>query len=684
VLNGEEATKTYTLLQMSGTDGFVLRGTSALKEFYLPILHEWNLHSATLHFILYRAALSNNSTTLTLLINDNPVSSIELSGKINDKTPWDVTLPLSLIKGSAVNVKINSAVSGYGYDCYNLSNPNYWVYVTGDSTVTYKYKSTPYVPNLSKFPYPFIKDPSLEKDYITVVLPTNPTLDNLSATFYLANALGRRETWRGLKLAGTTAERLNEDEEKNSNIIYLGTAKQLQLSKMNIKWPLPIDANEKILDKDNKIISNQTGVILLAVSPWNPTRAVLVVTGNSDVAVRNAALMLRDESFSSSVLFPGYAFVPQPPEIKIIQRDWINTTLKNLGYDNQAIYGNGENSLNYLINLPDNKVTERVSLTIDYSISPFLSPKESSTLTLKVNGLPIGGTILDTNNTGISHWKVVIDGKNLKPGANNLTLSFNLKLKNIKCTPQDASLSWAMLYATTSLRAIFTEEKPFLDLIKYPALLDNNLVITIPQKEEYFNSDNFLQGLLVLAEKMNKVTNVLFSTADTLTPEKVINSNIFFIGNPENDSIFAKNIRRFPFYFINNKIKINSQILPYLAISDETPISIVQLIPSPFNPERIMLMISGLNNDGYRLGFDLLNDAKKINLVNGNVALIYQNGTFTSVQSQRLAQQAKNKHTIQTIGNGVFTGIIIGFIFVILLILAKYVIRRIRDYFSSK
>jgi len=676
--------KTYTLLQMSGTDGFILKGASAVKVFFLPILHEWDLDSVSLHFTVYRAALSNKATTLTLLVNDNPVSSLELSGKINDKIPWDITLPLSLLKGDTVNIRINSAASGYGYDCYNLTNPNYWVYITGDSTVTYNYKPIAYVPDLSKFPYPFIKDPSLEKDNIAIVLPTQVSLDNLAATFYLTNALGRRETWRGIKLVGTTADRLTDAEKQDANIIYIGTGKQLQLDKMNIQWPLTTNANEEIVDKDNKVISNETGVILLAVSPWNPTHAVLVVTGNSDIAVRNAALMLRDPNFSSSVLFSGYAFVPQPPEIKITNLDWTNTTFKNLGYDNRAIYGNGENTLNYVINLPDNKITERLSLTIDYSISPFLASSESSTLTLKVNDLPVGGTILDTNNSGISHWKYLINGNNLKPGANILALSFNLKLKNIKCTPEDASLSWAMVYSTTSLRAIFNEERPLLDLVKFLSLMNDEVIITIPPSEDYFTTDNFFQGLLQLAEKLSKVTKVRFMSAKELTMADAINSNILFFGNPEQDSIFNNVKSTFPFYFIKQKIRISSKILPYLAISDETPIALVQLIPSPFNTDKVILMVSGLSSDGFRLGVDLLNDPKKTNLVNGNVALIYPNGTFTSIQSQRLAEYAKNKQAIHNIGNSVYIGGIVVIVLIIIFFITRYIKRKLQDYFGKK
>lgn len=682
-LSGEKS-KTYTLLQMSGTDGFILRGASAAKVFFLPVLHEWDLDSVSLHFTLYKASLSNKTTTLTLLVNDNPVSSLELSGRINDKTPWDISIPISLLKGDTVNIRINSAANDYGYDCYNLANPNYWVYITGDSTVTYHYKPIPYTPDLSKFPYPFIKDPSLEKDYIVVGLPAEASLNNLEAAFYLGNALGRHQTWRGIKLIGKTIDHITEDEKKEANLIYVGTAKQLQLDKMNIPWPLKTNTNEEILDKDNKPINDQTGVILLVTSPWNPTHGILVVTGNSDIAVNNAALMLRDPNFSSAVLFPGYALIPQAPEIKVTNLDWTSTTLKNLGYENQAIYGNGENALNYNINLPDNKTLDHLALTLDYSISPFLATNESSTIILKVNDLPVGGRALDANKTTISHWKYVIPGNNFKPGANIITLNFNLKLKNMKCTPTDASLGWAMVYATTNLRAVFTEEKPLLDLGKFISLLNNKLIVAIPETNDYFKSDNFLQGILYLSNKLNKVTKVKFMKTESVTLSDAKKNNILFFGNPENNNVFDQYKTSFPFYFTNQKIQISSKILPYLAISEETPIALAQLLVSPFNADNTLLIISGLNNDGFRLGVDLLTDNKKTNLVNGNVALIYQNGTFTSIQSQRLAEYAKNKQTIHAIGNGVYITIISIISIILLILIIRYIRKKIVHHFGEK
>lgn len=139
-----------------------------------------------------------------------------------------------------------------------------------------------------------------------------------------------------------------------------------------------------------------------------------------------------------------------------------------------------------------------------------------------------------------------------------------------------------------------------------------------------------------------------------------------------------------PFYYENEKLVINPFIRPFVSISDETPAAILEVVASPFNANRLLLVLTALNEEGYQLGMELLTNPKKFALINGNIVLAYKNGTFTSLQSQKLAQQASNQKRIDEIGNLVYIiggGIVAA---IVLFIIGLMVYRRIKRYFSSQ
>lgn len=674
--------KTLTLQDINGLSGFNLRGASAGKLFFIPILPQWNLDNIQMHFVLYHAALSKTGITLTLMVNDNPIGSKLLEGLASSSETWDVTLPKELLNTQNLNLKITSNAGDFGFNCYNLTSPSYWVFVSGNSTVTYNYTEQNFKPDLTKFPFPFINDPGVQKDTVIILLPNNPNFKNLTAGFYLANALAKRQSWRGLNFITTSPAQLTDEEKKANNLIFVGTPNEFNFSALATKWPLNIDANNAVTDNNNNAIEPNTGVILLAPSTWNQQAAMLAVTGNSDDAVIKSAQALRDPNFNTTVLFNEYALIEQVPQFKEIKRVWKNTTLADLGFKDQAIYGVGENTIAYPIELPLTKIPSKLDLIIKYAVSPFLSATQSSFMSLRVNDIPMDGTVVG-NEHGQLEWKVSITGNKLNPGKNNIAFTFNLKLKNRDCTPEDASLAWATIYSQSELNAIFDNEMPYLSFSTFSGAAEN-IIIALPNDNNLLTDKLFQNQLLTLSSGFANFNSIHFIANNALRPETDKDSDIIFVGGLEDNQALAALKTKIPFYYQDKKLMINSFIRPFVSISDEVPTAILEVIPSPFNPEKLMLIVSALDASGYQLGFELLTNPKKFALINGNIVLAYQNGTFTSLQSQKLTQQAENKKRINDVGNLVYIigGVLFGIIF--FSIVGSIIYRRAKRYFKPK
>lgn len=672
--------KTYTLLQLGGTDGFALKGSSTSQLFYLPIKKEWDLTNVTLHLIVQRAAFAGQTTTLTLYLGEKPISTFELKGNENGSVAWDVTVPVNLIKGDLINLKLESVINTVEWKC---DNPSYWVYINGDSTVTYYYKTYEYFPDLSRFPYPFINHPAFEKDALIVALPTVFAPKTIAATFNVANALSSRQTWKGLELVGERLDSLANDNKKNhSNIIFIGTAKELNLRGMNVTWPLPISSDNEILDFNHQKIAATTGVILLLKSPWNPAYALLVVTGNTGEAVEKAALMLRKANFSNSVLFNEHALVTEKPQINIRPNRWSEATFQRLGFTNKTAFGNSDTSLSYDINLPQDKLIKGMDLELDYANSPFLSKTIPSYLTLLVNGAPISGIILSSQSNKDKKWNIHINGQNLNPGENRLIFNFRMKLDTNRCTPDETSLAWTTLYASSFLKIDFSEQRPLLNFKIFDINADA-LTIAIPSTEAFFRSNDFIQGVLALGKKMLQTASVEVVDINALNAKQLTDQNVLYMGKLENDLVLSHERNHFPFYFWHDQLEMNPALRGRFAVSSEAPIGVVEVVPSLFNQNKSLLFISATSDTGYKLALDVLNNPIKNDLIKGNVVLVYKNGTFTSVQSQRILNNEKSKQQRVNIQQRVMYGSLALALCVALFIFLLRIVRKMKRYFSK-
>lgn len=669
--------KTLMLKNINSKNGVFLKGAIANQVIFLPVLHDWNIHGIQVHLNVYSAALSNSTNTLTAYVNDSPISSVQLKGFVNNGTPWDFIIPANLLNDKAVNLTLKNEVSDYGFNCYNLANPKYWIFISGTSTITYNYTLKKYAPNLSKFPYPFINDPSLDKDVIVMAFADKISLADYTAAFNVTNALQQEASWRGMKVIVTTVSQLTDAQKKNNNIIIIGTSKELPFSSLPIKWPLNI-ANV-INDKNNQKINEDTGILMLAASPWNPNHGILAITGNSEKALIKAAGSLRDPNFVNTVLFNEYALIEQSFNNTRYRSLWTDATLQDLNFTNQVVFGNGENTINYDINLPEDKTIKALDLTVDYSISPFLSTTEDSYLTLRVNDTPLTGIILKPNKDSLQKWKVHIEGKNLQPGANHLVFIFNMNMKNKFCKPQDSTLAWGSILNTTALSLTFEKTSPFLKFRQLRAS-DRNLVISLPANNDYFSSVQFGQQMMELSQAMPSVAEVSFITNAQLNNQSAANADVIYIGKTA-DNPTLNQLTSIPFYFHDDQLMIDPLLKPYLAISQETPLVLDELIQSPFAPERKLLLILSNRTDQYDEGIDLFANPKKSQLTKGNVILSYQNGTFTSLQIDKIYGQIHFKRkvnfSIMVVGIGIIGIILLLWIF-------RKIYKRMKAYFTPK
>ena len=101
---------------------------------------------------------------------------------------------------------------------------------------------------------------------------------------------------------------------------------------------------------------------MLAASPWNSARSILIVTGATDTAVANAAKAIRQPDFVK-VARGSYALVPttpvEPPTSLPLESGVV--TFKTLGFPTQTVSGIGKHTLTYTLPMPNGRTPESLA-----------------------------------------------------------------------------------------------------------------------------------------------------------------------------------------------------------------------------------------------------------------------------------------------------------------------------------
>jgi hypothetical protein len=675
--------KTVTLKQLSTQNSINFIGPGAEKALYLPTPLGWKINAIQLHLLVKNSNLPHRPTSLTAFINNQPIQSFNLQSLQNGIGEWNLTIPASVITENNTTVLIKSGwESNDTTTCKNFSDPSFWSSIDGQSTITYQYTENETKAVLTTFPQPFINPFGIEKDAVTIVLPDQFNHDDLEALFYVAQTLTRLQTWRGMNITGVKASELTDVQKNSTNLIFIGSSQHASFNSPLIKWPLTQNEKHEWLDKQRQKIADDTGIVMIAPSPWNLHHIVLAVTGNGDSGTAKAALWLRSPRLTRSLLSLDYVLTNQTDTKMLQTPDWSDTRFNALGFNSQTVYGDGESTLNYVIKLPPDKIAKSMDINLKYTTSPLLSKTANSFLSLTVNQAPISSIRLEPGTVDEQQWKVHIKREDLLRGDNLLSFTFHLKFHNNTCANDDQRLAYATLKSNSTLSVRFRSEQASVNFHTFNAS-DNNVALLLPHQHDYFTQSLFISSVIEFAKALINTPSFVVAFNDSDIGQLYGDRNLIYIGKLDDNPSLAKQRSQFPFLFKSGLLDIRPSLLPLLSMNGETPDALLEIIPSPFNLHRSLLFICTNATNHYDLALDVLTDTNKNKYLKGDTALIYANGTFTSINAQQLQMKVENKHRLSEAhilsSTGLISFLVVFFGGLILLILY----RRLRRYFSK-
>ena len=564
--------------------------------------------------------------SLMVTFNDQLVSTIALS----DLGPQTMTLSLPPESLTAVRSdgrhQLTISLSAQFSCIYNIRA---LIVIKPTSTFKLPYEVSSPELDLSRLPSPFHLRNALLPDRTLVVVPDDPDVKELQAAINVMSGFGSL-VGESFDFGLATAGELTETVLAESNFIFVGRPEQFDLLG-SVNFPLAVE-NKKFANLPAE--SETDGVIELAVSPWNESKAVMLVGGNSTEAVNKAAQALS----SGRILTyenPALAYVA---DVHLLSRTLPvveDFTFQNLGYKTETISGIGVNSLQYLFNASKEQLNSKDATIdliyyhsglVDYSLSSF---------SVELNNQVIASAAFAKESEQLTTLQIKIPPGMLRFGENRLTVSARL-FAVTSCDSTGFSNPWLTISDQSHLHLPAVTDpnsaSPWLlDLKFYPDLFMSHsdlgdVAFVLPKA----NSSTWKIAGQV-AYQLGRLANPLISNLEAVyadeVPQPVLDEkSLIIVGRASTVPFLSQINNQLPAPFdIENDTASESDMQVVYRIPSGMSVGYLQLLTSPFNIEKQILVLAGNSDDGLVMAGNALLQNELRNQLTGVFAVT--NGT---------------------------------------------------------
>ncbi|MBT3313607.1 MAG: hypothetical protein HN390_03240 [Anaerolineae bacterium] len=492
--------------------------------------------------------------------------------------------------------------------------------------------------SLAQFPFPLYQN-SVYPDTAYVLIPDDPSVEELQSAMTVVAGLSN-QTKGNLTMELATFSEFSATETGASNIILVGKTDTIPMLSQ-LALPLPTTDGKFLFAGSDP----EDGIVQMVNSPWDPARVVLVVSGDTDAAVVKAS-----QAISTGHLRPNAS-----PNLSIIRsvRDEAQTVSQNIdqtlldyGYETEVLDRRGVDSSVFSFIVPSGWTTgPDAYFDLVFGNSALLD-YERSGLNVELNGQPVGSVRLteDTASESVNRAHISLPSSAMTQGVNTLEVIASLQpLDN--CSSSQLRGIWANIWSDSRLHLplVQTSFAPTntVDLSAYPAPLsfDSSLgsVAFVLQKN---NVDSWRLASNIaayLGDKSNgSITLLKVSYADSISDEIRNNMNLLVVGNALAMPIVSELNESLPAPFddgsglaTENNMQINFRIPP------DSPVGYIELLRSPWNPEKIIIAALGNTPQGLAWAASGLYDTQIRPQLTGNFAVI--NNQQVTTTDTRLA-----------------------------------------------
>jgi cellulose synthase operon protein B len=616
-----------------------LRLESIYDEVRLGFTRPRNWNPENVQVLLrYRhsAALYASRSNLTVLVNGTSIGSVPLNKPRGEIGSVTLSVPEDLIQD--YNEVVVAALQNNSPTCtQDPYDPSLWSEVLPDSKIVFDFQPQPVAMDFNRYPYPVYDTLSLQTNQVAYLRPEILNEAWLTAATRYHASLGRVADYRALD---TRLVQSVDDVEETDRLVIIGTPEnQAALSSLDL--PLPLQ-NGRILDAEQKALPPDVGVLMLTTTADSRV-PVLVATGNGDVGVTKAVQFLA-QAQDQKIGTGNVIFVEQVNDIASPPpREWPNylpiedsfkladlRSFNNEPYSDVTVRGSHAPALEFDFRaLPDDQFLPGSSMTLRYSYGPQTNPV-TSLVEVELDGIPLDGRRLtSTNGANRQEFRLDLPTDRIKPNS-KMQVNFRLDPRERRsCSRVTDQQLWGTIHADTSfdLQRQNVVRLPDLELFRYgyPFAAPQDLsatAIVVPDQP----NDADLLLLLETSERLgrlSKADSIQLNTyrASQLPPEERNQAHLIAIGTQA----------QFPFPeafsgsgFALNTASVRQWQQSQIQTNPDRG-GVVKQIVSPWNQERVLLVLTGQTDAGLEQVRNLIGQDPLFYQLEGDTVLISAN-----------------------------------------------------------
>ncbi|MES1023797.1 cellulose biosynthesis cyclic di-GMP-binding regulatory protein BcsB [Gloeocapsa sp. BRSZ] len=554
-------------------------------------------------------ALFANRSNLTLRVNGTSVGSVPLNRKQSQIGSVLFDIPPNLIQNfnelTMVAQQHNSAT------CSEPNDQTLWTEILPDSKLIFNYTPQPVPINLSRYPYPFFDELSLDSNQIAYLLPQQMSETWLTAAARFQTSLGRFAEFRPID----TSLVESIDAVEGQRLVIIGTPEE-QPALRNLDLPFAIAGNQ-VLDGNQDPLPEDVGVLMVTTTQDSGV-PVLVATGNGAEGVTKAVQALvqsqnRKIATGQGMIVSQLTEAPTPglrqwprylPERDSFELKDVATN-NNQPFEDVTVRGSAAPPIEFDFRaLPSDRFNRGNSMTLRYSYGPQVNPRTSAVEVL-LDGVFIGGERLTSEQGEVRKTLNINLPENLITPTSKIQVAFRLHSKEPpdKCSGivADQQLS-GTVHADTSfhLNRETSVQIPDLKLLQagYPFTAPQDLsstAIVLPDTP----SETDLLTMLEFSERMGRLSQaesvaLQVYTAGTFPSQDQGKYHLVGIGTRQ----------EFPFpevfqaggFFLSDVFSRAWGGGTVQALPDED--GVIKSIVSPWNRDRVVLALSAQTETG--------------------------------------------------------------------------------------
>ncbi len=488
--------------------------------------------------------------------------------------------------------------------------------------------------DLRALPRPIVQR-AYEPDSAMLVLPDAPSALELEAALNVAAGFARMSDGT-LALTATTISKMTEALWSANHLIVVGKPDGLPIIGIT-KLARPVQGDKFAVSANG---AEDDGVVQLGVSPYNKTKSVLVISGNTDAAVAKAGRAL-----SSGAVRPAgqnsVALIAAAVDPRLTSEAFPETrTLADLGYETQRAQSAGGNLFTYEFAAP-NSVALIGDAYIELSfVHSAVLDYDRSSINILLNDIAIGSVRLSDGSTRVSRTRILIPESALRPGTNKLVVQSLLSSRSsARNQPFDAI--WLSIQSDTALFMRFTSKPapsvaPRLNLSNLPkpfteeSNLGSTAFVLAPRNPAAWSAAVDIAYALGLRSSATAL-DLRAGYADAPAPDFRELRNLILVGKatefPQLDELSA--LMPAPFDKGSNIANESNAGVGY-RIGPSDDIGYIQIVGSPWNGQRAVMLAFGSTDTALAWVGKALSTPDLRARLSGNVAFVNDDQILTA------------------------------------------------------